>query len=89
MTGVRDDLTSPQALPCIHKSQGRQRRMGNLQRSVCVERKMAKKPNDSWSFNLESKPKSDKQYNFDLCRLVGYTPKKSEFIVNITSVLFA
>lgn len=28
--GVRDDLTSPQALLCIHKSQGRQRRMGNL-----------------------------------------------------------
>lgn len=43
---------------------------------------MAKKPDSSWNFNLGSKPKSEKKYNFDLCRLGGFTSQKSEFIVN-------
>ena len=39
---------------------------------------------NSWKFNLGSKSKSEKRYNFDLCRLGGFTSQKSESIVNRT-----
>ena len=42
------------------------------------------KPDNSWIFNLDSKPKPEKTHNFDLCRLRAYSSQTGKIIVIIS-----